>query len=103
MPVRGVHDHDVDSGLAQCGDPVERIRRCAHRRADAQAADAILTGVGEFRCLLEILDGNHALQFMIPADHQHLFDAVLVQQRQDLILGRILPHRDQAIFRCHHG
>ncbi len=41
------------------------------------------------------------LQFMIAGNHQHLLDAVLVQQRQHLVLGCILAHRDQALFRRH--
>src|SRR5580704_648754 len=69
MTVRSVHDHDVDSGFAQRGDPFERIRRCAHRSADAQTTDAVLAGIRELRGLLEILDGDHSLQFMIAGDH----------------------------------
>ena len=40
---------------------------------------------------------------MIAGHHQHFLDAVLVQQREHLILGRVFAHRDQPILRRHHG
>jgi hypothetical protein len=102
MAVRGVdHDH-VDARLAQRRDPIQGVRRRAHRRADPQAADAVLAGVRKFGGLLEILDRDHALQLVIAGDHQHLLDAVLVQQREHLFLGRVLAHRDQALLGRHH-
>ena len=55
--------------------------------ADAQASALILAGAREFGGLLEVLDRDHAVQFMIAADHQHLLDAVLVQQRCTSSLG----------------
>src|SRR6201996_1045692 len=48
---------------------------------------------------LKILDGDHALQFVASGYHQHFLDAVLVQQRQHLILGRIFAHRHQPLLR----
>ena len=34
-------------------------------------------------------------------DHQHLLDAVLVQQREHFFLRRVLAHGDQALLRRH--
>ena len=42
------------------------------------------------------------LQFVVAGDHQHLFDAVLVQQRQHFVLRGILAHGDQPLFGRHH-
>ncbi len=102
VTMRSVDHDDVYPRLTQRTDSIQRIRPRAHRCADAQAPDAVLAGIGEFRGLLKVLDGNHSLQFMIPADHQDLFDAVLVQQRQHLVFGSIFAHRDQAVLRRHH-
>ena len=106
MAVRGVdHDH-VDAGLAQRRDALERVLRRADGRADAQAARRILAGAREFGGLLEILHGDHAAQFLVAVHHQHLLDAVLVQQQQHFVLRRVLAHGDEALFRRHdrrHG
>jgi hypothetical protein len=40
---------------------------------------------------------------VIAGHHQHLFDAVLVQQREHLVLRRIFAHGDQAFLRGHDG
>ena len=102
MAVRGIdHDH-VDPGLPQRGHASQGIGRRAHGRTDAQAPDAVLAGVRKLGGLLEILDGDHALQFMIAGHHQHLLDAMLVQQREHLFLGRVLAHGDQALLGGHH-
>ena len=37
----------------------------------------------------------------VAVHHQHLLDAMLVQQRQHLFLRRVLAHRDQALLRRH--
>ena len=96
MAVRGVDDDDIDARLAQRGDTIERVGRGADRRADAQAAGLILAGARKFRGLLEILDRDHAAQLIVAVDHQHLLDAVLVQQALHLFLGRAFAHRDQS-------
>ncbi len=103
MAVRGVHDDHIDSGFAQCRDPVQRIRRGADRGADAQAPDTVLAGIRELGGLLKILHRDHALEFMIAGHHQHLLDAMLVQQREHLFLRRVLAHRDQTLLRRHDG
>ena len=101
MAMRGIDHHHVDAGLAQRRDALERVLRRADRRADAQAARRILAGAREFRGLLEILHGDHAAQFFVAVDHQHLLDAVLVQQQQHFFLRRVLAHGDQPFLRRH--
>ena len=102
MAVRGIdHDH-VDPGLPQGSHSRQGVGRSAHGGADAQAPNAVLAGVRKFRGLLEILDGDHALQFMVAGNHQHFFDAILVQQREHFFLGRVLAHGDQALLGGHH-
>ncbi len=84
MAVRGVDHDDVDARFAQRRDALQGIGRRAHCRADAQASDAVLARIRKFGGLLKILDGDHAFQLMVAGDHQHLLDAVLVQQREHL-------------------
>ena len=75
----------IDAGLAQRRDAIERVRRRADRRADAQRAALVLAGAREFGGLLEVLHGDHAGQLVVAVDDQHLLDAVLVQQRRALL------------------
>ena len=98
MPVRGVDHHEIDAGLAQRGDALERVGRRADRRADAQPAAIVLAGAREFGGLLEVLHGDHADQLVVAVHDQHLLDAMLVQQRQHFFLRRILAHGDQALL-----
>ena len=87
MAVRGVHHHHVDAHLGERSDSIDGVRRGADRRATTQATALVLAGAGKFRGLLEVLHGDHAAQFVVVADHQHLLDAVLVQQALYLFLG----------------
>ena len=101
--MRGVDHHDIDSRFAQRRDPVQGVRRGADGRADAQPAHSVLAGIRKFGGLLKVLYRDHALEFVVACHHQNLLDAVLVQQREHLILGRIFAHRDQAVLRRHDG
>ena len=101
MTVRGVHHHDIDARFTQRVNPVEGVRRRAHGGAHAQAPDRILAGVRKLGRLLEILDGDHALELVVARHHQDLLDPVLVQKRQDLFLGRVLAHGDQPLLGGH--
>jgi len=101
MSVRGIHDHQVDTRFSEGRDPIEGIRRRADRRADAQAAAVVLAGARELVGFLEVLHGDHANQLVVAVHHQELFDAVLVQQRQHLVLGGVLAHRHQAFLGRH--
>ncbi len=100
-PVRGIDDEHVDARLDQRIDPVVRIVAGADRRTDPKRPARILAGAWEVLGFLEILGGDHALQFEVVADHQHLLDAVLVQQRHNLFLVGALAHGHQALLRSH--
>ena len=102
MSVRGIDHHDVDARIAQRGDAVESIGRRADRRADAQPAAAVLARARKFGRLLEVLDGDHALQAPGAVHHQHLLDAVPVEEAQDLVLRRVLTDRYEPFLRRHH-
>ena len=101
-PVGSVHDDDVHAGLDQRVDAIVGVVAGAHGRADTQRTALILAGARVVLCFLEILRSDHAFQFEAVADHQHLLDAVTVQQRQHLVLGRLLADRDQPVLRGHH-
>ena len=64
---------------------------------------AVLAGVRKIRGLLDVLDRDHAAQLEGIVDHQHLFDAMLVQQVHDLLLARVLAHGDQTLLGGHHA
>ena len=102
MAVRGVDDDHVDARLAQRRDALERVRRRADRRADAQRAAFVLAGARELGGLLEVLDRDHARELEVAVDHQHLLDAVPVQQREHFFLRRVLAHGDEPLARRHH-
>ena len=106
VAVRGVDDHHIDAGFAQRRDSLHGVLRRTHGCADAQATRRILAGARELGGLLEILHGDHAAQFLVAVHHQHLLDAVLVQQQQHFVLRRVFAHGDEPLFWRHdrrHG
>src|ERR1019366_10778378 len=92
MAVRSVDDDDVDACLAQSRDPIQSVRRGAHRRTDSKASYALFASIRKFSGLLKILDRDHAFQFVVTGNHQYFFDSVLVQQCEHLFFGSILAH-----------
>ena len=101
--MRSVHDDDVHTRLAQRRDAIERVGARADGRADAQPATLVLGGARPLGGLLDILDGDHALELVMFIDHQHLLDAVLVKQAEHLFARRVLAHRDEPVLRSHDG
>ena len=101
MSVRRVDDQHVGAGLDQGVDPIVRVTTCADGSAHAQRAGAVLAGEREVLGLLEILGRDHALQFEVVVDDQHLLDAVLVQQPQNFLIRRAFAHRDEPLLRRH--
>ena len=73
----------------------------ADGRADQQAGGDVLGSVREVGVLLDVLDGDQATQGEVIVDHQHLFDAVAVQQLQHFIRRGAFLDRDQAILLGH--
>ena len=99
MSVRGVDDDEINARLTQRGDAIQGVGRRSHGGAYAQPAAVILAGAREFRRFLEVLHRDHADELVIAVYHQHLLDAVLVQEGEDLFLGRVLAHRDESLLR----
>jgi hypothetical protein len=63
----------------------------------------VLAGVGVHRGLAEVLDGDQAFQLEVVVDDQHLFDAVLVQQRLALLQDSPSFTVTSAVLRRHDG
>src|SRR2546430_1614807 len=81
--------------------PSEMTGTSASCSACAQGVALGLAGARKPGGLLEVLHGYHAAQLVLPVPHQGLLDTVLVQQRQHLVLGRVLAHRDQVFLGRH--
>src|SRR5690606_30442245 len=101
MAVRGVHDQHVHAGGHQRLDALLGVAAHAHRGADHQPAVRVLGGVGVVGLLLDVLDRDHAAQLEVVVDDQHLLDAVLVQQLEDLVVAGAFLDRDQAVLLGH--
>ena len=70
-------------------------------RADPQAALLVLGGVGVFQFLLDVLNGDEALEVVMLVHHQQLFHAVPVQDFLGLFERG--AHRDgDEVFLRHH-
>ncbi len=78
VAVRGVHDDGIDPGLDQGGDAFLGARTHTHGGGHAQAPLAVARGVGEGGLLVDVLDGDQALQFKGVVHHQETLQLVLV-------------------------
>ena len=101
VAVRGIHHDHVHAGGDQRFHAAIGIATHADGSADQQAGRQILGSVREVGVLLDVLDGDQATQFERIIDHQHLFDAVAVQQLQHFIRRGAFLDRDQAILLGH--
>src|SRR5690606_17998237 len=101
VPVRRIHHHHVHAGSDQRFHPGLGITADTHRGPHQQALAAVVGGIGVVGLLLDVLDGDQALQLEPVVDHQDLLDAVPVQQVHDLVVGGPLLHRDQPVLPGH--
>ena len=102
MAVRGIHHQHVDAGLDQAHHAlVGGAAADADRRTDAQAPVGVLAGVRVALGLEDVLRGDHAAQAEGVIDHQHLLDAVAVQQLLDVGEVGALEHRHQLALARH--
>ena len=99
VAVRGVDDEHVDVGLHERGRAVQRVLADAHRRAHAQAAQCVLAGVRVLDELLDVLDGDEALQPVVRVDDHQLLDLVMVEHLTRLIERGPNRHRDEVLAR----
>ena len=79
----GIDDDDVHAGFDQRGHAVVGVCAGADAGPGAQLAVVVLAGAWVRLRLGDVLDGHHALEFEAFVHQQHLFDAVLVQERGD--------------------
>ena len=79
MAVRGIDDDHVAAGLDERLHARSRSAD-ADGRGEEQAAALVLGRVGVRPGLLDVLDGDEALDLPAVVDDQQLLDAVLVQQ-----------------------
>ena len=93
--MRGVDADDVAAGLQQRVDALVAIGADADRAADAQAAEVVLGGERVLLRLLDVLDGDEALEQPAAVDDQQLLDAVLVQQLLRGLDAGALAGRDE--------
>ena len=98
--MRGVDDEHVDAGVDERLRALERVRADADRRADAQASLLVLRRVRVLDLLLDVLDGDQALEPAVAVDDGQLLDLVAVE---DLLgLGeRRADRRGDEVARRH--
>ncbi len=101
MAVGRVNQQHVHTGFHQGGDALFITSTGADGSTDAQATTLVFTGVRLALGFLEIFDGDHALEFEISVDHQHLLDTVLLHQGNHLFTRGPFTHGHQTIFLGH--
>src|SRR5512146_1376294 len=101
MAVGGIDHHDVDSGLFELGNTVSRVRAHADGCAYAEPSMRVFAGMGILDALLNVLDGDEALEFALPVHDRQFFDPVLVQNLACLFQTGPLRSGDE-LFPLHH-
>ena len=91
MPMRRVHDDEIDAGLEQPFAALETRIADRSRGGDAQSALFILAGVRVGNGLFDILHRDQTDAAVVAVDHKKLFDTVLMQQPLGLFLAYIFP------------
>src|ERR1043165_4523676 len=83
--VRGVDDDDVDLGVDERAGAVEAVAADADGGAAAEPAERILRGLRIAPRLLDVLDGDEALEVAVGVDDEELLDAMLVEDLARLL------------------
>ena len=91
------HQH-VHPGVDQGAGTVQHVAGDADGGSAQQAAGSVLGGVGVFQDLLNVLDGNEALELVILVHDGQLLDAVLLEDGLGLIQGGALQAGDQVFM-----
>ena len=99
VAVRGVEHEDVDLGADELPRAVEDVLGDADGGAHAQAPEPVLGGVGVLDRLLDVLDGDEALEVAGAVHDQELLDAVLVEELLGLLERRADGRRDEVLLR----
>ena len=95
--MRGVDDEHVDLGRDERGGPLERVRADADRGADAQAAALVLRRERVLDLLLDVLDGDQALEVPVVVDDRQLLDLVPAEDRLGLLERRADRRGDEVL------
>lgn len=101
VAVRGVEHEHVNARGDEGGGALLAFRAHADGRADAQAALAVLTGIGVLLDLVDVLHGKKPGKLTLFVNHEQLFDAVGVQ----VVLGflkRGSGGNGDQVFAGHH-
>ncbi len=102
VTVGGIHHHHVHTRRRQRMNSLVGIGTGSHRRTDAQTTFIVFTGIGEISGFLNVFDRNHALKMERLINHQQFFNAVFVQQLDNLGFFGSGHHRHQLLFWGHH-
>ena len=86
VAIGGVDNENVDAGVAQLASAIPRVTEEADRRAHAQATFVIFRGVGVLLALVEVFDGDEAVQATLAVDQRQLLDLVLGKEREHVVL-----------------
>ena len=103
VAVRGVDHQHVDVGGDQRLGALDGVAGGADGGAAAQPAERVLAGVRVLDRLLDVLDGDQALEAERLVDDQQLLDLVAVQDLARLVEGRADRHGDQVVLGHHVG
>ena len=101
VAVGGVQAQHVHAGLHQGGHPVQHVGGGADGGAHQQAALLVTGGVGVHLGLLDVLDGDEALQTEVLVHDGQLLDLVLAEDLLGLGQGGALGRGDQVLLGHH--
>ena len=93
VAVRGVDDDHVDVGVDEGGRALERVRADSDGGADAQPAPLVLRRERVPAALLDVLDGDQALEPPVGVDDGQLLDLVPAEDRLRLARASCRPVR----------
>ena len=99
VPVGRVEDEDVHLGPHELAGAVQDVPGDADRPADPQAPESVLGRVRVLDRLLDVLDGDQALEVPGAVHHEELLDAVLVQKLLGLLERRADGCGDEVLLR----
>ena len=93
----GVQAEHVHAGLHQRVDPVQHVGGGADGGAHQQAALLVAGGGGVYGGLLDVLDGDEALEVVLIVHDGQLLDLVAAQDLLGLLQRDALPGGDQVV------
>ena len=101
--MRGVENNEVNARLDQSGDSVENVNGRADCRAAEESALVVTRGAGILHALLDILNGDQALETAVSADNRELFDFMLTENLLRLLERRTDGSGNQIFLRHDRG